>query len=252
MSFLDKVGLKRTYDGRSKHILYKHWRSMMNLSYGMGRDITVDERWHNFWNFVNDLKDMYDKKYKYLCRIDASNPFMLGNVWFTNSGRKANYGRTTTHKVKVGNIKMTTSQIKRELESKGIYFNQQTLTIKVAKGKELIEKNKHQLYEYKGKLCSLKSISEKENIVYHSLKYFAANNSISDAIKLSRESNKTRVYNYDGNKFNQTELAKYLHIKNPELTVGGIRNRLKKGLSIEECLKPLKSVSFKSNYLDNI
>lgn len=242
MSFLDKVGLKKTYDGRTKHKLYKHWRSMMNLSYGMGKDIKVDSKWHGFWGFVTDLEPLYTKEFKFLCRIDASKPFMLGNVWFTNSTKKLAYGKTTTHKVKVGEIKMTTSQIQKELLLKGIEFNQQTLTNKAAKGQNLIEKNKHKLYRYKGNLCSLKTISKAEKIPYHSLKYFSIGNTIEEAIKLSMESKRTLIYKYDGMVFNQRQLAKYLQEKNPQLKVDGIRSRLKRGLSIEDCLKSFREV----------
>jgi len=215
---------------------------MMSLSYGREKTIEVDKKWHGFWGFVSDLETMYTKDFKFLCRIEASKPFMLGNVWFTNSTKKLVYGRTTTHKVKVGDIKMTTSQIQKELSLKGIDFNQQTLTNKAAKKENLIEKNKHKLYEYKGKLCSLKTISKAENVPYHSLKYFNGSVPLEEMIKRSRESKKSLIYEYDGKVFNQRQLAKYLQEKNPQLKIDGIRNRLKKGLSIDDCLKPFREV----------
>lgn len=244
MSFLDKIGIKKSRDGRSKQPLYKHWKSMMDLSYGRDSDILVDSRWHNFWNFNFDLNQMYDKEYKYFCRIDANKEWTLGNVWFTNCTRKSVFGRTTTHKVQVNNIKMSTIQIKQDLEAKGINLRHQTITNRVREKKEVLKSNAHKNYEYMGKMVSLKDISKLENIDYPTLKYYSKSFPILDAIKKTKANlHRQRFYEYDGQKFNQSQLAIYLASKNKQLSVGGIRNRLKKGLSPDECLKGMRSVS---------
>ena len=244
MSFLDKIGIKKSRDGRSKHPLYKHWKSMMNLSYGRDAKILVDSRWHNFWNFAFDLNEMYDKKYKYFCRIDAKQEWILGNVWFTNSSRKSIFGRTTTHKVIVGNLIMTTIQIKQDLEAKKVNVVHQTITNRVRQKKEILANNSHKNYLFNGQMLSLKDISKIENIDYPTLKYYAKKMCLNDAIvKTKANIHRQRFYEYDGKKFNQTQLAVYLATKNKELSVGGIRNRLKKGLSPDECLKGLRGVS---------
>lgn len=244
MSFLDKIGIKKSRDGRTKQPLYKHWKSMMNLSYGGNYSAIVDTRWHNFWNFNFDLSKMYNKKYKYFCRIDASKDWMLGNVWFTNSSRKSVYGRTTTHKVQVNNVKMTTIQIKQDLEAKGINVSHQTLTNRIREKKEVLKSNAHKNYFYNNEMMSLKSISKIEDIDYSTLKYYSKLMPILDAVKKTKANlHRQRFYEYDGQKFNQSQLAIYLSSKNKELSVGGIRNRLKKGLSPDECLKGMRGVS---------
>lgn len=244
MSFLDKIGIKKSRDGRSKKPLYKHWKSMMNLSYGRDSDILVNSRWHNFWNFNFDLNEMYDKNYKYFCRIDANKEWALGNVWFTNSARKSVFGRTTTHKVQVNNVSMSTIQVKQELEAKGINIHHQTITNRVRQKKEILKNNAHKSYDYNGKMMSLNEISKIENIDYPTLKYYSKSLSITDAIKKTKANiHRQKIYEYDGQKFNQSQLAVYLATKNKELSVGGIRNRLKKGLSPDECLKGMRGVS---------
>lgn len=244
MSFLDKIGIKKSRDGRSKQPLYKHWKSMMNLSYGRDSDILVDSRWHNFWNFNFDLNTIYDKKYKYFCRIDANKEWTLGNVWFTNSARKSVFGRTTTHKVQVDNITMSTIQIKQDLEAKGINVSHQTITNRVREKKEILNSNAHKSYLHNGKNMSLRDISKLENIDYPTLKYWAKRLPISDAISNTKANlHRQRFYEYDGQTFNQSQLAIYLSSKNKELSISGIRNRLKKGLSPDECLKGMRGVS---------
>lgn len=244
MSFLDKIGIKKSKDGRSKHQLYKHWKSMMNVAYERGVTIGVNSRWHDFWAFVSDLAEMYDKKYKYFCRIDANKEWQLGNVWFTNSPRKAVFGRTTTKKVKVGQITMTTLQVKQDLEAKGVIVHHQTVTNRVRENKEILKANAHKNYLHNGKMMSLKEISKIENIDYPTLKYYSKSLSIADAIKKTKANiHRQKIYEYDGQKFNQSQLAVYLATKNKKLSVGGIRNRLKKGLSPDECLKGKRDVS---------
>lgn len=244
MSFLDKIGIKKSRDGRSKHHLYKHWKSMMNLSYGRDAEILVDSRWHNFWNFAFDLNDMYDKKYKYFCRIDATKEWILGNVWFTNSTRKLVFGRSTTHKVKLGNVTMTTIQIQQDLQAKKINLTHQTITNRVRQKREILANNRHKNYLFNGQMLSLKYISKIENIDYPTLKYYSKSMPLADAIlKTKANSHRQIFYEYDGQRFNQSQLAVYLSTKNKELSIGGIRNRLKKGLSPDECLKGMRGVS---------
>lgn len=245
MSFLDKIGIKKSRDGRSKSPLYKHWKSMMGIAYDRESKLGVCPNWFNFWNFERDLRDIYDKNYKYFCRIDATKEWMLGNVWFTNSSRKSVFGRKTTHKVKVENIFMTTIQIKQDLEAKGVIVSHQCITDRVRNGKNITKESSHKRYLYNGKMKSLRDISKIENIDYATLKYWAKRVSLNEAIiKTKSNLHRQRVYEFDGQKFNQTEMAKYLAEINKDLTVGGIRNRLKRGLSPIECLKGIRSVSF--------
>lgn len=81
---------------KTKHPLYNKWRSMMhrcynkkmtNYMYYGGRGISVCERWHDFWTFAKDIKEI-PSGYS-LDRIDVNGNYEPTNVRIADSHTQA-------------------------------------------------------------------------------------------------------------------------------------------------------------------
>lgn len=89
-------------EAKTTHELFRTWSSMVQRctnpnvrcfkSYG-GKGVQVCDRWLNFWNFVNDVKDRPSKKHT-LDRIDSDGNYEPGNVrWATQKEQLRNQSR---------------------------------------------------------------------------------------------------------------------------------------------------------------
>lgn len=236
MGFGKAWGIRKVVDGRSEHPLYKHWRNMMSSAFKNNALVCV--RWHDFWAFALDLQSNYDKPYKFFVRWDASKEWRMGNVRFTNSTSERAFGRTTTKKIDVGGVTMSTKQITELMRKEGVQLEQAAFQRRANAKSDIIAPNAKKAHFYRDEWRSLKEISTLLGIDYCALKYHNKYCDLDEAIrKTASNLHRRKEYTYKGATYNQTELANVLAKENPELKPGGIRNRLKKGASIEDCLK---------------
>jgi len=93
---------------------------------------------------------------------------------------------------------------------------------------------------------SLGEICKRENSNHAMAKFWRnkMGKSVREAVRLAKNKTRQKSYEYNGNTYNETQLAEVL-AKEVGITKGGMRNRLKKGLSVEECKAGFRKASLK-------
>lgn len=252
MGWLKNIGLPKSRDGRSLTPYYKFYRNMMNeclADYGkkFGK-IDVCREWkYDFWKFVADIKPIFKKKYRkgyWMGRLDVTKDFDKGNVFF-GTIQEIMWTRKNTHKIEVNGTIKYVPQVHKILNEQGIEINEQAVRDRARNKTSIGRKNEHHKYKWNGKLLSLKTICKENYADYPRAKYWRSKGkSLRKSVELAKENwHPQREYNHNGQKYNQTQLAEVL-AKEVGITKGGMRNRLKKGLSIDDCKKGFKLVSF--------
>lgn len=110
------IAMVKTH-GMSKHPLYQVWNNMMGRCYRKkhplfkyygGRGIIVCDRWLNFLNFLNDLKESYINGLE-IDRINNNGNYCLENIRFTDECTQANNRRNNVY-IEYNGYKLTLKQ----------------------------------------------------------------------------------------------------------------------------------------------
>jgi hypothetical protein len=155
MGFLKKLNIPKSRDGRSKHPLYKKWKTIMEISYDRESATKVHEPWWNFWNFVNDVMPLYEiRRGDIFCRVDASKDWMKGNVWFVKDAHESVWGRSGTHHIELDGKQVSVRYAHKLAKAKGLDVCEQTIRNRAAMGKEVLgKKYEGRLEKYEGIGC---------------------------------------------------------------------------------------------------
>lgn len=141
MGFLKKLNIKKTVDGRTKHPLYKKWRTIMEISYNRDAVTGVDQSWWDFWNFVFDVMPLYKKRRgSIFCRINCAGDWMKGNVWFVKNVHESVWGRKGTHHIEINKKKVSVRYAHKLAKEKGVSISEQTVRNRAAAGKDVLMK----------------------------------------------------------------------------------------------------------------